>query len=601
MTYVELSHLTPSELKMGTSASTQRSHKESQISSKLAPSAADTATTIFESKLAKPSLPGTMILYRVDGTDETLTLAKLEVKSRKFAVAVRNQFDIRPNDVVSIFARDKIQYPIAFFGALAAGATVALIPYQSGISPEDIASRLEQAHSKILVTDAALLRVSEMASVLVGCPPIVTLDKTDQHTASLEDLIRTAPSDQGIFEIHTHAEAETNHAFLNRTSGSTGTMKSVITSHSHYIATLEGTVETIPPGTDPSSDFWLASSSLGFFINAKLFMSLNVLLGIPVVIMPEPLDESNVSILTRHSITFTLVFPPLVAKLAKLDLDPQDVRTIKWPLSAGASIPENLHHAMSQKFPGVHLTLEWGTSETMLIAIQTSDPKTRRRGSSGTLVNGMQARVVSTETGADLSANQPGEILVRNSLARFCGYKNNDVANQDFNSQGWFHTGDYGYIDEDCNVYIVDRLKELLRVGDGYGSRISVSELENAVFEHPAVRSVVVVGIWNETTATHFPTAFIPTEQFKIHTGKVLAEEIEEFVGRKWKGLKRLSGGIYFIEHYPTTGFKINRRVLKEIKRDEDSRLVIREEESFLVGQTKTKEVVARKDSVHGC
>ncbi|KAG8426772.1 hypothetical protein J3459_007820 [Metarhizium acridum] len=505
--------------------------------------------------------PWSRVVYRVDGTDETLTLAQLEEKSRRFARAIKKKYGI--------------QYPIAFFGALAAGATVALIPHQKDLSAEDVAGRLSQSKSKLLITDGALLHIAETASGLVGGVPIITLDNADNETANLQDLLSQALPSESTFELKSHKEAEEHDAFINRTSGSTGNMKSVLVSHSHYIATLEATWRTVPVSTDPERDVWLTSSSLGFLINAKLFMSLNILLGIPVVIMPEPLDEESISVIQRHQITFILVFPPLVAKLAKSNLNPKEVESIKWLLSAGATIPENLRQALATRFPKVDLTLEWGTSETMLIAIQTSDPVTRKAGSSGILVNGIQARVISTETGKELGASERGELLVRNSLARFRGYKDNDEANREFDQDGFFHTGDYGYIDEERNVYIIDRLKELLRVGDGYGSRISASELENAVFEHPAVSTAVVVGIWDENTATQHPTAFVvPLKNYQDRVGRALAEDIEAFISTKLTGLRRLSGGVYFIDSYPTTGFKINRRALKALPRDEVSRVV---------------------------
>lgn len=446
-----------------------------------------------------------------------------------------------------------------------------MIPHQKDLSASDIASRLSQSNCKLFITDSDLLELCETASDLAGGVPIITLDQVSgNETVHLQELLDQAVVDENAFELHGHEEAETHDAFINRTSGSTGSMKSVLVSHSHYIAALEATVRTVPSNTDPNKDVWLASSSLGFLINAKLFMSLNIILGIPVVIMPEPLDESSVSVILRHQITFILVFPPLIAKLAKSTLDPQDVRPIKWLLSAGATIPENLRTAMANRFPTVDLTLEWGTTETMLLAIQTSDPVSRKSGSSGILVNGVQARVICTETGSELGPNEPGEILVRNSLARYRGYKDNEEANREFDVEGYFHTGDYGYIDEDRNVFIVDRLKELLRVGDGYGSRISVSELENAVFEHPAVSSVVVVGVWDDATATLLPTAFVvPIPEYVTRVGPELAADIEDYLAPRLTGLKKLSGGVYFMKSYPTTGFKINRRALKTMPRDE--------------------------------
>lgn len=344
-------------------------------------------------------------------------------------------------------------------------------------------------------------------------------------------------------------------------------MKSVITTHAHYIATLEATSRTVPPNTDPDQDQWLSSISLGFFINAKLHMSLNVLLGIPVVLMNKPLDAESISIINRHSISFLFLTPPIAAKLATADIPASHVSSVKWLLTAGAPMHSKLRDAVSAKFSGVHLSLEWGTTETMLIAIQTDDAESRRPGSSGQLVSGVQAKVIDTESGDELGPREEGELLVRNALARFAGYKDDDVANRaSFDPDGWFHTGDYGFLDEQCNVYIIDRLKELLRVGDGYGSHVSAAELEAVLFAHPAVASVVVVGV-PDGTHTDKPTAFVVLQPaFQSQAGRPLAEEIERFAAaRKLIGLKSLTGGVYFVPKYPTVGFKVDRKMLKEM------------------------------------
>ena len=459
----------------------------------------------------------------------------------------------------------KIEYPIAFFGVLAAGATVAPIPIQTGMTALDVAGRLDQAKAKLLITDADMLTMAEGASVLAGCISIATLDRTDRSTVRVNGLEDMCDSSVSPFELKGPEEAESHNAFINRTSGSTGKMKSVITTHAHYIATMEATRRTVPPNTNPDQDQWLSSISLGFFINAKLHMSLNILLGIPVVLMDKSFDEESIFVIKRHSISFLFLTPPVAARLATIEIAASDVSSVKWLLSAGAPMHTQLREAVSTKFSGTHLTLEWGTSETMLIAIQM-DEESRRPGSSGTLVNGVQAKVIDTESGDELGLNEEGELLVRNSLARFAGYKDNDVANQAFDSEGWFHTGDYGYLDEHCNVYVIDRLKELLRVGDGYGSHVSATELEAVVFEHLCVASVIVVGVHNDQTQIDQPTAFVVLKpEFQARAGRELAKEIENFAGRKLIGLKRLTGGVYFVPKYPTVGFKIDRRALREM------------------------------------
>ncbi|THC97367.1 hypothetical protein EYZ11_003140 [Aspergillus tanneri] len=543
---------------------------------------------IFESKYPLPSVPKTdvfnyifhrgrrpypwsRVLYRVDQTGDTLTLAELEEKSRRFADILRSEYDIMPRDVVGILAKDRIQYPIAYFGALAAGATVALIPVQQELSETDIAARLFQSQVKLLITDSDLLLLAEVSANLAGAVRLITLDDSpNQLWASLERLIPRGRPDADHFRLESEASAEDSDAFLNRTSGSTGNVKSVLTSHAHFIATMEGTVGTVPDNTDPDQDVWLSPISLGFFINAKLHMGLNILLGIPVVLMNGPLDETTVGVIDRQKISFLFITPPIAARLARADLKASgvDVSSVKWLLTAGAPMHENLRQTVSNQFGGVHLDLEWGASETMLIAIQRDDDS-RRSGFSGTLVNGMQAKVISTSTGQELGPGESGEILVRNQLCRFKGYKDNEVANRDFDSEGWFHTGDYGYLDENCNVFIMDRIKELLKVGGGYGTHISAAELEGVVFEHPAVASVVVVGIRNDFTQLDEPTAFVipkREDHQNLQRTEQLEQDILHFANQKLAGLRKLTGGVQCLSHFPTTGFKINRRQLKQMR-----------------------------------
>jgi acyl-coenzyme A synthetase/AMP-(fatty) acid ligase len=250
---------------------------------------------------------------------------------------------------------------------------VALIPVQQELSETDIATRLNQSQVKLLITDHDLLRLAEVSEKLAGAVRLITLDNTpNQLWESMEQLLPRGRPDADLFRLESEASAEDHDAFLNRTSGSTGNVKSVLTSHAHFIATMEGTVGTIPNNTDPEHDLWLSPLSLGFFINAKLHMGLNILLGIPVVLMNGPLDETTVDVIGRHQVSFLFITPPIAARLARADLKTSrvDVSSVKWLLTAGAPMHENLRQMVSRQFGGVHLDLEWGTSETMLIAIQ---------------------------------------------------------------------------------------------------------------------------------------------------------------------------------------------------------------------------------------
>ncbi|KAJ5770377.1 uncharacterized protein N7511_002428 [Penicillium nucicola] len=522
--------------------------------------------------------PRSRVLYRIDGTDEQLTLAELEAQSRRMALVLRTQYNIKPQDVVAIFAYDKIQYPIAYFGALAAGATVALIPVQASTAASDIARHLKQSDAKLLITDTNVLSLAEAACTLLDTRSLslVTLDETPNHqypcVAALLNTI-TTHCQEDIFHLQTPEAAENHTAFINRTSGSTGNMKCVLVSHAHFIATLEGTRATIPANTSPDTDTWVSPLSLGFFINAKLSMGLNIVLGIPVVLVPSKPDldaASAVDIISRHKITFLFITPPLAAQLARFETSSSQTKSMKWLLSAGAPIHENLRTEVSRRFHDIPLSLELGTAETMLVSIQF-DEDSRAPGSTGTLVSGIEAKVLDLKTGLEQNGSGPkyaGELLIRNCLARYRGYQNNAVANAAaFDAEGWFHTGDFGYLDAKGNLYVVDRIKEMIKTGGGYGSHVSAAELEAVLFTHQAVGSVVVLGVREECSQRDLPTAFVVpkmNEMGQLEMGK-LQQAIEKFAEKRLTGLQKLTGGVHCLSELPRKGIKVDRSALREL------------------------------------
>jgi 4-coumarate--CoA ligase len=436
---------------------------------------------------------------------------------------------------------------------------------QKGLDALAIAPRLQQSQTKIIITDNDLIQLSAEARNLVGGIRLISLGSSTEDSENIEELIKLGNPTFNSFKLSTPEELESHNAFIYRTSGSSGNVKSVLTPHAHWVANLLTTKLTVPKNTNTDEDVWISSLPFAYGINAKLNLGLNVLLGIPVIILQKHFDQASLPLIDQYGITFLFVTPPLAAQIAKSDHEGATYESIKWLLSAGAPVHPKIRDAVQQKFNGIRLTLEWGTTETLLIALQI-DESSAKPGSSGTLVNGIEAKVIDVENGEELGPNQQGEIFVRNSLARFAGYKDNDEANKEFDKEGWFHTGDVGFIDEDMNVFILDRLKELLRVGDGYGTHVSTGEIEAVLFDEPAVSTAVVVGIRDQDTQQEHPTAFVVLKPvYQSKAGPSLAKQIEARVESKLGNFKRLSGGVYFVNKYPLIGYKINKRLLKEL------------------------------------
>ena len=109
----------------------------------------------------------------------------------------------------------------------------------------------------------------------------------------------------------------------------------------------------------------------------------------------------------------------------------------------------------------------------------------------------------------------------------------------------------------------MDRMKELIRVGSGYGVHVSATEIEAILFEHPATAEVIVTGVQDDKAGMERPTAFvILSPDWRIRQAEAL-RSLQEFAKEKLTGLQMLTGGFVFISQFPLIGFKINRRALK--------------------------------------
>ncbi|KAH6866126.1 hypothetical protein B0T10DRAFT_420303 [Thelonectria olida] len=532
------------------------------------------ATVVFNFifNTSREDYPSDRVLYRVHETSDTLTLEALETKSRQLATVLANKDGIRPNNVVAFLANNSIHYPVASFAVLATGATISPIPVQRGLDAKAIVPRLEQAEAKLIVTDENLVSITTGAAKAYHDLPLISLTGTPDGTSNIEELLSKESDLFDGFHLSGKEKTEEHNNFIYRTRSSSGNVKSFLTTHAHWAANLLTARLTVPADTNPEKDVWISSLPCAYGINAKLNLGLNILLGIPVIILSKPFDQSSSHLIDEHGITFLFVTPPLAAQIAKTEKKGgATYKSIRWLLMAGAPVHSKIRDSVQEKFNGVRLCIEWGTTETLLIALQI-DEASSVPGSSGTLLLTLKRarRVIDLETGKDLGHNHQGEILVRSTLARFAGNKDNAEASKDFDSEGWFHFRNVGYVDENSNVFIIDRLKELLRVGDGYGTHALAEEFEAVLFDHPAVATAIDVGIRDQEPQQEHPAAVVvlrPEAEQRVDQKALveLAEELEAYVQEELGSFKRLSGGADFVERYPYVRYKINKRKLKEL------------------------------------
>jgi len=165
-----------------------------------------------------------------------------------------------------------------------------------------------------------------------------------------------------------------------------------------------------------------------------------------------------------------------------------------------------------------------------------------KSGACGTVVRNAQMKIVDPETGHYLPRNQPGEICIRGDQI-MKGYLNDPEATErTIDKEGWLHTGDIGFIDNDDELFIVDRLKELIKFK---GFQVAPAELEAMLLNHPKISDAAVVGMKNED-AGEVPVAFI----VKSNGYELTEDEIKQFVSKQVVFYKRINR-VFFVDAIP--------------------------------------------------
>ncbi|CAK8685897.1 unnamed protein product [Clavelina lepadiformis] len=479
------------------------------------------------------------------GTGQQLTFREIIKFSQKLASAF-NRKGLKKQEVVALCTANCLEYPIVVLGTAACNAiTTTCNPLYTF---DETLKQFENSQPRFVITEST--QVSKMLKVAEKIPSIKEIFSIDPShlCSSLWTLIEE--DDGHNFPFLVSVDPMADCVLLPYSSGTTGVPKGVMITHHNMVALL-----VILRGLGKLAPWSITYSVIPMFHSYGLLRLFRMLHGVKNLFDKRFHIKNFLEAVEKYQITTFSTVPPILIQLANNPLvEKYDTSSLTVLGSGAAPLAPQVAKSAMQKMQSV-IVQGWGMTEAFVITTlgMPGAPLT----SVGFVVPNTKIKIVDPHTREELGVNEDGEILVKGPQV-MKGYFRNPTANaKTFDPEGWLCTGDIGHYDENGMVYLVDRLKELIKYK---GFQVAPAELESLILSHPKVRDVGVVGI-PDAESGEVPKAYVVKKDSSL-----TATELNSFVEEKVSRYKYLRGGIEFIGEIPksATG-KILRRELRAL------------------------------------
>jgi acyl-CoA synthetase (AMP-forming)/AMP-acid ligase II len=476
----------------------------------------------------------------IDGpSGRTITYGQLVQQVRRAAVGLAAR-GFGKGDVFAIYLPNVPEYAVAFYAVSTVGgvSTTANPLYTA----DELANQLNDSRARFLLTAPALLERALAAAERSSVQEVFVLGEAEGATPFATLL--ASEGEPPAVDI----DPATDLATLPYSSGTTGLPKGVMLTHRNLVANLCQTDQLLAQG---SRDRVIAVLPLYHIYGLTVLMCGAVRKGATLVTMPRFDLEEFLRLIQDYQITQAFLVPPIILALAKHPLvDKYDLSSLETVLSGAAPLDSTLEAAAAARI-GTLVTQGWGLTETSPVATTNlgSEP---RPGSVGRLIPNTLCRVVDPASGADLPVGETGELVLAGPqiMKGYLGRPGETAGMLD--PDGWLHTGDLGYIDGEGYLYVVDRVKELIKYK---GLQVAPAELEAVLLTHPAIADAAVVRVPDEE-AGEVPKAFV------VARSPLTEAEVMAYVAERVAPFKKVRM-VEFVDEIPKApSGKILRRVL---------------------------------------
>jgi long-chain acyl-CoA synthetase len=412
------------------------------------------------------------VAIRLD--DLTISYRQLSDAARRVASLLASA-GVSRGDRVGLMMPNIPAFPVAFYGALTAGAVV--VPMNPLLKGREVAYYLSDSGARLLFAWREFAGEAAKGAADVGAE-VIQVDDVELSSALAGHSPAAGSADAD----------DTDDAVILYTSGTTGQPKGAQLTHGSLARNARLTAETLLQ--NHRDDVMMGCLPLFHVFGLTCGLNATVVAGGTLTLLPRFDAGKALDIIARDRVTIFEGVPTMYAgMLHHPAADSADTTSLRVCVSGGAAMPVEILRGFEEKF-GCMILEGYGLSETSPVASFNHPHRPRKAGSIGTPVEGVEMRLVS-DAGDAVPEGEVGEIAIRgHNLMK--GYWGKPEATAEAIPDGWFRTGDLARVDEDGYYYIVDRKKEMIIRG---GYNVYPREVEEALHEHPAVAEVAVVGM----------------------------------------------------------------------------------------------------------
>jgi long-chain acyl-CoA synthetase len=451
--------------------------------------------------------------------ERAMTYGEFDARTDQLAAGLAD-LGVSDGDVVSVLLPNCLEFLEAWWAILKAGGILG--PVNPAYVGPEAAYVIEHSHAVAVVTDERGVGVlGPVRSQLDGVGHVICIDNCGAGDLSLSAVAQRGAGNP----VPVPSRGLDDLASILYTSGTTGKPKGAMLTHRNLLVNTTQGAELVPLGPGERVGMLLPL----FHANAQVVTCLIPMMIRCEVVMWERFSASTFwqTVAQLRPATISAV-PTILAAVLNAPNAPGPENSLRYIICGAAPLSVDLLEAFEAKF-GIRILEGYGLTETSCISSINPFYGARKAGSIGLPIRGQPMKIVADD-GSQVASGEYGEIIIHGPNV-MSGYLDNEAATADSIRDGWLHTGDIGYVDDDGYFFIVDRTKDMIIRG---GENIYPREIEEVIYQHEGVQEVAVIGLPHEVRGEEVLAVVAPVEGYELDP-----EQLSAFIAQRLAKYKR--------------------------------------------------------------